>query len=89
MNYKKFTAILTFGIIPALIVLVLIYDAVAIHFGGTEASISSLIITTSYKMPFMVFCISFASGVLCGHLWWRMLPNKDTVASGIDKIKPE
>lgn len=86
MNWKKNTLVVTL-MIPVLIVLILVYDAIAIYYGGTEASISSLLITSAYKMPFMVFCIGFFSGVLFGHLFWRMLPNKDTIASGIDKIK--
>ena len=86
MDFKKFTKILTFGIIPFLIAVVLIYDAIAIKYGGTEASISSLIITSAYKMPFLVFCISFPSGVLCGHLFWRMKDNNDTKEIGINKI---
>jgi hypothetical protein len=84
MNWKNNTLIVTL-MIPVLILAILIYDAVAIHFGGTEASISSLIINAAYNMPFMVFCIGFSSGILFGHLFWRMKPNADTIANGIDK----
>ena len=84
MNWKKNTLIVTL-MIPVLIVLILIYDAVAIMNGGTEASISSLIITMAYKMPFMVFCIGYFSGVLTGHLFWRMKGNKDTKELGLDE----
>lgn len=84
MNYKKFTKILTFMIIPLIIIAILVYDAVAISGGGTEASISSLIITSAYQMPFLVFCLGFAPGVLVGHLFWRMKGNKDTRALGLD-----
>ena len=52
----------------------LIYDVVAIVKGGTESSISSVIIRFSYDMPFF----TFMAGVLCGHLFWRMRSNKDT-----------
>ena len=85
MTWKNKTLIVTLAIIVAIIA-VLVYDAIAIYFGGTEASISSLIITASYQMPFMVFLIGFFLGVLCGHLFWRMKPNKDTIGTGIDKI---
>lgn len=84
MTFKKFTGILTFGIIPALIVIILIYDAIAVSVDGNEASISSLIITSAYQMPFMVFCIGFGVGTLCGHLFWRMKGNDDTRKLGLD-----
>ena len=83
MNWKKNTLIVTL-MIPVLIVLILVYDAIAIYYGGTEASISSLLITSAYRVPFMVFCIGFFSGILFGHLFWRMRGNKDTRALGLD-----
>lgn len=73
---KKTTIIVS---ISAFIILA-IYDVVAIHYGGTEASISSLIINFSYKMPMFTFCCGF----VMGHLFWRMKSNKDTVVK-IDK----
>ena len=79
MDIKATTKKVTFIGIPFLIVLILVYDVYAIYVGGTEASISSLIIKSSYEMPFMVFCIGFFLGVLCGHLFWRMKSNKDTI----------
>ena len=84
MDFKKITKTVTFAVIPLMIVALLVYDVVAIKEGGTEASISSLIITSAYEMPFMVFCIGFFIGVLVGHLFWRMRPNKDTTR--IDNI---
>jgi hypothetical protein len=83
-NWKNTTLLVTLSI-PVLIVLILVYDAVAIHFGGTEASISSLLITSAYQMPFMVFCIGFFSGILFGHLFWRMRGNEDTKKLNLDK----
>lgn len=71
-------------IIPALIVGILVYDGIAVAVEGNEASISSLIITSAYQMPFMVFCIGFFLGVLSGHLFWRMKGNKDTRALELD-----
>jgi hypothetical protein len=67
---KKTTIIV---IILATIFLI-IYDVFAIIKGGTEASISSIIITWSYEMPLL----PFAFGVLCGHFFWRMRSNEDT-----------
>lgn len=78
MSIKTTTKYVTFGLIPLIIVLILIYDVYAIMVGGTEASISSLIITASYKMPFMVYCIGLGNGLLASHLFWRMKSNADT-----------
>lgn len=75
---KNKTKIITFGVIPLIFILLAVYDVFALMKGGTEASISSLIITTSYKMPFMGYMIGFINGVLVGHLMWRMRPNQDT-----------
>lgn len=75
---KNATKIVTFGIIPLIFILILGYDVVALVKGGTEASISSLIITTAYKMPFMVYCVGLVNGILAGHLFWRLKGNKDT-----------
>lgn len=83
-KWKGYTKLVALGII-AMIVIVLVYDAIAIHFGGTEASISSLIITSAYEMPFMVFCIGFFTGILMGHLFWRMRGNEDTKKLNLDK----
>lgn len=87
MNFKKTTSIITIVVIPLLILAVLIYDAIAVIYGGTEASISNLIITSAYQMPFMVLCIGFFLGILCGHLFWRMRGNEDTKKLGLDHIK--
>jgi hypothetical protein len=71
-------------LIPVAILAVLFYDIVAIHYGGTEASISSLLIVSAYKMPFLVLCIGLFVGILLGHLFWRMKGNKDTRELGLD-----
>lgn len=71
MNYKKITIIL----IMAVAVLLIGYDVLAIAKGGTEASISSILINFSYKMPMFTFLFGF----MCGHIFWRMRPNKDTI----------
>ena len=85
MEWKKTTKYVTFGIIPLLILLIIIYDVVAIIGGDTEASISSLIISMSYQMPFMVYIFGLFNGLLVGHLFWRMKSNEDT--KKIDKKK--
>ena len=85
MDYKSVTK-KVMAAIGAIIVFVLIYDAYAISKGGTEASISSMIINASYTMPFGTHFGVFCLGILFGHLFWRMRPNKDTIKNGIDKI---
>jgi len=75
---KKITKVVTFMIIPIIIITILIYDVYAIMKGGTEASISSLLVTSAYKMPFMVYMIGLFNGILIGHIFWRMKSNKDT-----------
>lgn len=75
---KDKTKFVTFIIIPVLILAILIYDVIAIKVGGTEASISSLLIVSSYKMPFLTYSLGLINGVLVGHLFWRMRPNEDT-----------
>jgi hypothetical protein len=84
VSWKQRTLLVTLGI-PVMIIIIFVYDAIAISFGGTEASISSLIITSAYQMPFMVFCIGLLTGILFGHLFWRMKGNEDTKEIGLDK----
>jgi hypothetical protein len=77
MNYKKITIIIIISTASLLIG----YDVLAIAKGGTEASISSVLINFSYKMPMFTFLFGF----LCGHIFWRMKPNSDTI--DIDNYK--
>jgi hypothetical protein len=71
MNIKKMTSI--FSLIA--FVVIAIYDVYAITKGGTEASISHMLIVSSYKYPVM----TFGFGFLCGHLFWRVRDTKDTI----------
>jgi hypothetical protein len=82
--FKKITVYVTIAI-PIIILIILGYDAVAILNEGTEASISSLIIIASHQHPLIPAISCYFFGLLSGHLWWRMAPNKDTIKSGIDK----
>jgi hypothetical protein len=70
---------ITIWVIILTIASLVIYDGLVILSEGTEASISSVIIVAAYELPM----IPFVSGFLCGHFFWRMKPNKDTVK--IDK----
>lgn len=64
----------TYIFIAVLFIAIAIYDVYAIMKGGTEASISSIMIGWSYKFPLF----PFSMGVICGHLFWRMRANKET-----------
>ena len=84
MDWKKLTANVTLCIVAAVII-ILVYDATAIMNGGTEASISSLIISLSYKQPLVPALVGWFIGLLMGHLFWRMKGNKDTEELGLDE----
>lgn len=71
--------IISFIIIPLFLIIILAVDYYLIEVGGTEASISSFIISISYKMPMIPFGIGAFLGFFCGHLFWRMKSNKDTL----------
>ena len=72
VNWKKWTAIF----IGAVILAIAVYDGIAIAGGGTEASISHMIIVWSYKYPAFTFLMGFAMG----HLFWKMRSTKETIA---------
>lgn len=69
MDFKKITGIF----IGVILVICIIYDVWALASGGTAASISHYLIVASYKYPIM----TFAAGVLCGHLFWRVRGTKE------------
>jgi uncharacterized oligopeptide transporter (OPT) family protein len=58
----------------AVLGIILIYDGYIMIKGGTEASISYLIITASYSYPL----IPFFGGMIVGHFWWRMRDDEKT-----------
>lgn len=70
MNWKKYT----FIFIVAVIVSIAVYDTIAISGGGTEASVSHMMIAWSYKYPAFTFLLGFTMG----HLFWRMKDTKTT-----------
>jgi ABC-type polysaccharide/polyol phosphate export permease len=74
---RTVTKYVTAGIIVAL----LIYDIFAIHFGGTESSVSQIIIEWSYAVPAFTFSIGF----IMGHLFWRLRDNSKTNKLGKDQ----
>lgn len=68
MNWRKYTVYF----IGFMILSIAIYDVVAISQGGTEASISHVMIEWSYKHPVFTFMFGFVSG----HLFWRVRQTK-------------
>lgn len=84
MDWKKLTGNVTLCIVAS-VVIILVYDATAIMNAGSEASISSLIISLSYKQPLIPALCGWFIGLLMGHLWWRMKGNKDTEELGLDE----
>lgn len=68
MDIKKITIIF----VMVIIVCIAGYDVFAILKGGTEASISHLLISWSYEYPAFTFLFGFT----CGHLFWRLKTDK-------------
>lgn len=68
-NWKAYTVVFVIVIFAS----ILIYDALAIVNGGTEASISHLITVWSYKFP----AFTFFMGFVMGHLFWKISPTKE------------
>ena len=63
----------TMYFVGLMLILVIAWDVFVLIDGGTESSISHLLIVWSYKYPIF----TFASGVLCGHLFWRVRQTKE------------
>jgi hypothetical protein len=78
-NWKQLTIIF----MAVMFCAIAVWDVLAISQGGTEASISSTIITWTYKFP----AFTFLMGFIMGHLFWRMKPNDET--KFIDQKKEE
>lgn len=64
INWKKYT----FLFIVFTAVSIAIFDFFIIYKGGTEASISHMLITWSYDYP----AVTFLFGFTAGHLFWRL-----------------
>ncbi len=72
MNKEKIIQI-TKAFTITVFVLIALYDFWAMSKGDTEASISHAMIVWSYNYPIF----TFAFGVLCGHLFWRVRGTKE------------
>ena len=64
MNWPR----LTTWVILAAILLLGVYDVVAVVNGGVSATISYEVMQAGYHWP----AIAFAAGFLCGHWFWRI-----------------
>jgi hypothetical protein len=67
MNIRKLTGI----VVMSTVVILSLYDVYAFTEGGTEGTISHVLMTWSYAHP----AFTFAFGFLCGHLFWRIRKN--------------
>lgn len=57
-------------ICTAIIIILAVYDVVAIYLWGIDASISRWMQKTGTTSPFLIF----VTGWLCGHWWGNMTP---------------
>ena len=78
MDIKKKTAIFTVISVVLFLLSWLVYDIYAINEGGTEASISFMIYSWSYKYPVFTFFCGFLPGFLAGHFFFRIRDSKRT-----------
>lgn len=61
-----------------IVLLIVVVDTYLIATGGTEASISHMLIDWSYKYPTFTFLFGFTMG----HLFWRMRDTENTKGLG-------
>lgn len=78
MDIKKKTALFVVGTMFLMSVIWVGYDVYAIIEGGTEASISYMFYSWSYKYPIFTWSMGFLPGVLVGHFFWRIRDTKET-----------
>lgn len=60
--------------VAVIILIIAVYDVIAMAKGGREASISHILIEWGYKYPVFTFLMGFTMG----HLFWRMRDTKHT-----------
>jgi len=78
MNFKKITPDFILIGVAILALVITVYDLMALNNGGTEATISHVIMVWSYKYPLFTWFAGFIPGVLVGHLFWRIRDSKKT-----------
>lgn len=64
----------TIGLLVSCLLILISYDMYVLYLGGTEETISHLVFTWTYDYPIF----TFACGMLCGHLFWRIRDTKKT-----------
>ena len=87
MNIKSKTAIFTISSILIFFLSWIVYDIYAISEGGTEASISFMMYSWSYKYPIFTWSFGFFPGLLVGHFFWRIRDTKTTKQLSDDSRK--
>ena len=65
---------MTYAFIAIIFLICVVYDVFVLVDGGTESSISYVLMTWAYKYPILPFGVGF----LCGHLFWRIKNVKGT-----------
>lgn len=65
---------ITIIIIAAVALILGAWDIYVLIKGGTEATISHLVLVSSYKYPI----IPFLGGFLSSHFWWRIKDTEET-----------
>ncbi len=71
MDYRGVTKIFLLILIAA----IAIFDSYVFIQGGTEATISHVLMSWSYAHPAFTFSIGF----VCGHLFWRIRDVKTSI----------
>lgn len=56
----------TIGVVVASVAVLVGYDVAVYALGGSEATISDVVLSASHAAP----AIAFGAGFLCGHLFW-------------------
>ena len=64
MKLRKYTYLF----IAIMVIIIAVYDVYVFIAGGTETTISHVMITWAYDYPIFPFIM----GIVCGHLFWRM-----------------
>ena len=69
---KRTSYIVTIAFLLGSVVIIGGYDIYAFLKGGTDATISNVIIEWSYQYPIFTFSLGFIFGMLAGHLFWQL-----------------
>lgn len=87
MNIKKKTSLFIVIFLLGSALIAAGYDVYAMMEGGTEATISFMVYSWSYKYPIFTWSMGFFPGVLVGHFFWRIRDTKTTLQISEDSRK--